>query len=119
MKGSGLLLAAMGVSLLIPAALAFESVQAKAQLVIALQGTDATDVDVGTNKGTLLFPHANVDTSPTWDVGNEAATVNQNKPSAKPYQAPAFSSPPPAIFATPPAYTPPASQGGTYNPTPR
>ena len=86
---------------------ATDSVQARAQLVVAVQDDS---VSFGTDSGTTSSPNAGMDTMPTKQVGSEENTVNQDAPVAKPGQAPAFD--PPPAFAKPPAFTPPASQNG-------
>ncbi|MBA2711434.1 MAG: hypothetical protein H0U57_12690 [Tatlockia sp.] len=69
--------------------------------------------NVGTDAGTTTHPKGGLDTMPTKNVGSEYNKVNPHAPSTKPFMAPAFS--PPPAFATDPAHTPPASQGGTTN----
>ncbi len=107
MKKSMIIMAAIGIPTFINAAAVYTNVQARTQLVIAIQDSG---VSIGTDAGTTTYPNAGFNTMPTKDVGNENKTYNPDAPASKPFQAPAFSPPPP--FATPPAYTPPSTQGG-------
>jgi hypothetical protein len=110
MKKIILTVAALGISNFLNAAVNFDSVQGKAQHVIAVQNGST---NIGTDAGTSTFPNGGLNTTPTKEIGTDTYKVNPNAPATKPFMAPAFS--PPPKFAPAPAFTPPGNQGGTTN----
>ncbi len=105
-----LTIAALGIPNFLNAAISFDTVQGKAQHVIAVQNGSK---NVGTDAGTSTFPNAGLNTTPTKEIGTDTYKVNPYAPATKPFMAPAFS--PPPKFAPAPAFTPPSNQGGTTN----